>query len=191
MSKYRPSFRQKIFLLFSFASARKSWRRTKFQHINWKWNILWRFFFNLSAAQIISNFHLYTTDPLKTFLNPGKYQLLKVDTHLLLCCPVLCRNAFKVALRSSLIFSCKEETQRRISCWGTADRSQLKAALWTKGILFKFCYCQALILQQNPKHCNVLGGKNQFIYPGKKLGNKTFRRETPDLSTLIQWFAWF
>lgn len=41
-----------------------------------------------------------------------KIEGLKLDTYLLLCCPVLCRNAFRVALRSSLIFSCKEEIQR-------------------------------------------------------------------------------
>lgn len=33
--------------------------------------------------------------------------LQRLGSYLLLCCPVLCRNAFNVALRSSLIFSCK------------------------------------------------------------------------------------
>lgn len=38
---------------------------------------------------------------------PPPSQHKKPLPYLLLCCPVLCRNAFKVARRSSLIFSCK------------------------------------------------------------------------------------
>jgi len=59
-------------------------------------------------------------------------------TYLLLCCPVLCRNAFNVALRSSLIFSCKDETQREISCLGPKDRSQFKQHYWQR----ELCSCQ-------------------------------------------------
>lgn len=33
--------------------------------------------------------------------------------HLLLCWPVRCRKAFRVALRSSLIFSCREKSQHQ------------------------------------------------------------------------------
>lgn len=37
--------------------------------------------------------------------------LLATPSHLLLCWPVRCRKAFRVALRSSLIFSCTEKDQ--------------------------------------------------------------------------------
>lgn len=36
-------------------------------------------------------------------------------TYLLLCCPVLCRNAFRVALRSSLIFSYRKKVSSSVS----------------------------------------------------------------------------
>lgn len=113
---------------------------------------------------------------------------------MLLCCPVLCRNAFKVALRSSLIFSCKDEIQRRISCWGLQTGHSLKQHYGQR----EFCYCQALAFQQNPKHCNILGEKNQFIYPGKiKSHPVIFLTSNPRLWPLAQvafpaehYFSW-
>lgn len=39
----------------------------------------------------------------------GKHLVPVGSPHLLLCWPVRCRNAFSVALRSSLIFSCTEK----------------------------------------------------------------------------------
>lgn len=48
--------------------------------------------------------------------------------HLLLCWPVRCRKAFRVALRSSLIFSCREKPVRHRAGRAAGQSRPWKAA---------------------------------------------------------------